>query len=119
MDPRPVVQITRRQFLESTAALAVSVGVSSHAVSLPRQADTLTIENDLISASWTTTGGTLRAREIVDREANGRLALPEQLFSLTLADGARLDSTQMHIVGTPVSEKVAAAAHAARLAERY
>src|SRR5689334_15613140 len=119
MDPWPAVQITRRQFLESSAALAVSVGVSSHAVALSRRADTLTVENDLVSATWTTAGGTLRAREIVDREANARLALPEQLFSLTLADGTRLDSTQMRVAGMPASERFAAAAHAARLAERY
>jgi hypothetical protein len=85
----------------------------------PSPADTLTIDNQLISATWTTTGGTLRAREIVNRETNARLALSEQLFSLTLADGTRLDSTQMHIVGTPATEQLSALPHAARLAERY
>lgn len=111
--------ITRREFLERNAALAVSLGIAGRAVRWPRPADTLTIENDLISATWTTTNGVMRAREIVDRATNARLPVPEQLFALTLADGTRLDSTQMRIARTPAPERVAAVPHAARLAERY
>ena len=86
---------------------------------LGRHADVLTIDNGLIAATWSGLEGALRAREITDRQSSAKLTLPETLFTLALADGTHLDSTQMRIVGTPVKESLSALPHAARLAERY
>src|SRR5207237_7538973 len=67
---------------------------------------------------WTTDGGVLRGREISDRRSRTKLVVPEQVFALTLADGTRLDSTQMRIVGTPATETIGPSPQASRLAER-
>ena len=111
--------VSRREFLERSAALGVSLGLIGTNVSLRRRADTLTLENEFVSATWTTTAGVMRAREVRDRRTNSRLSLPESAFTLILGDGTRVDATAMHIVGTPSDEAVAAIPNASRFAERF
>src|SRR5437588_2785642 len=81
-------RITRREFLERGACLGAGVGLlaSVPAIRLAR-ADTLSLENEFIAGAWTTDGGVLRAREISDRRNRTKLAVPEHVFALTLADG--------------------------------
>jgi hypothetical protein len=72
----------------------------------------------VISASWRTSGGTLRASAITSKRSNTRLAVPAHVFALALADGTHLDSTQLKIVGEPSIETIAPRPDASRLAER-
>jgi hypothetical protein len=118
--PRPAdnnaIEMTRRQFVELGTAMG-AVGLLG--VRFGDRADVLTVDNGIVRAAWSTSGGVLRPRELADRQGGSRLAMPETGFSLVLADGTRLDSTRMHIVGTPATETMPALPHAARLAERY
>ncbi len=119
--PDPSSQrITRREFLERGACLGAGVGLvaSVPAIRLAARADTLSLDNEFIAGVWTTDGGVLRAREISDRRSRTKLAVPEHVFALTLADGTRVDSTQMRIVGTPATETIGPSPQASRLAER-
>jgi hypothetical protein len=111
-----VPSLTRREFVEVGATMGA---VALLGVRRGSHADTLTLDNGIIAATWTVTGGALRAREITDRQGSARLTLPETVFSLTLADGTGLDSSQMRLVGAAASQHVSALPHAARLGERY
>jgi hypothetical protein len=118
-EPDPAARVTRREFLERSAALGASLGLLGPSVSVQPRTGTLTLENEAIGAAWSTTGGVLRAREVRDRGSSARLAIPESAFTLTLADGTHLDSTEMRIVGTPADELLAAVSSSSRLAERF
>jgi hypothetical protein len=111
--------ITRREFVERGAAVAAAglVGVRSMAMARVTSND-LTLENDLITATWTAADGILRPNELSDRLGNTRLTLPEQLFTITLADGMRLESSTMRVAGTPSTEALVGAPKASRFAER-
>ena len=129
--------LTRRGFLERGAHAAASLGIlgagsaSQLLVRVQRAADgelpatlrstgdTLALANDIIAVVWRVTDGVLRPGEITDRRSRARLALPEHLFTITLGDGTRLDSSRMPIVGTPASETLVGRAQASRLAERF
>ena len=110
--------LTRREFLERGASLGATLALADAATRVVDRTDTLSLENEAIAGTWTTEGGVVRAREVIDRGGRARLAVPEQLFTLALADGTRLDSTQLRIVGTPVTEALTATPGASRLAER-
>ena len=110
--------LTRREFVERGAAAAAAGLLGVRPRGGRARSNDLTLENDLISATWTATDGVLRPREIVDQFGGSRLTLPEQLFSLGLADGTRLDSTHMRVVGTPTTDALVGASKASRFAER-
>ena len=109
---------TRREFLErgasATAALALA-GVRD--ASVLSAAATLSLENEVLAATWTIDGGVFRARGISERQGGSRFAMPEQVFALTLADGSRIAATDMRILGTPATELLQPS-QSARLAER-
>ena len=125
--PPPHRQLTRREFLERSASLGIlAAGVACRLTPGARStsgatsgSDTLALENEAIAAMWSMSDGTLRVREIVDRQSGDRLALPQDAFALTLGDGTRLDSTQMRIVGMPTMEALLSRPQASRLAERF
>jgi hypothetical protein len=112
--------LDRREFIARGTALAAGLGLAGRLpAALTARADTMSLGNETIAASWTTSGGVLRAREVIDRTSGGRrLAVPEAVFAIVLADGTRLDSTQMRIVGEPVMETLAPRARSARAAVR-
>jgi hypothetical protein len=83
-----------------------------------RREDGLHLANGIISASWSVSDGILRATRMTGTRNGTRLAVPPQLFALTLADGARLESTGLRVAGEPTIETVAPRADASRLAER-
>ena len=112
----PPRRLTRREFLERGAHGAAGVVILG---ALRPSAETLSLENNAIAASWSTRDGVLRARAITDRGSRTRLPLPEHAFAITLGDGARLDSTQLRIVGAPTTESLPGRAEASRLAERF
>src|SRR5205823_235033 len=109
------------EFLEQNACLGASLGLfgASFLSSALAGAETLSLENEVIAGVWSTSGGILRAREIADRRSHARLTVPDHTFAIILADGVRLDSTQMRIVGTPTTEAVTALPQSSRLAGRF
>ena len=109
--------ITRREFVERGAAVAMAGMLGVRATARVRSSD-LTLGNDLITASWTTTDGILRPHELIDHIGSTRLTLADQLFSLTLADGTRLESANMHVGGTPATDALGGSPKASRFAER-
>ena len=121
---------TRRQFLERSACAGLGLGVlgalprsllafsGEESVAARRGGDSLSLGNDVISARWSTSGGVLRATAIESAKSNARLAVPEHIFSLALADGTRLDSTRLKIEGEPSIETISPHPDASRFAER-
>lgn len=118
-DSRDDDLLGRREFLERGAALAAGLGIlGGTRVTFARRAEDLSLGNEAIASSWSTSGGILRAREVIDRASGSRLPVPEQAFAIALADGTRLDSTQMRIVGEPLVETLAPNPRSARAAGR-
>ena len=111
--------LDRREFLERGAVFAAGLGVLGCASTTrtPRT-DGLSLGNAFIAASWSANGGVLRAREVIDRASGSRLPVSEAVFAIVLADGTRLDSSQMRIVGTPAIETIAPDAESARATGR-
>ncbi|HEY2855968.1 MAG TPA: enterotoxin [Gemmatimonadaceae bacterium] len=120
--PRPD-ELTRRAFLERSVASGLALGVLggdvARVLTRPVLSDTLTLENEVIRGVWSVAEGSLRAVELLDRETKTKLPLPPQAFALTLADGTRLESTALRVVGSPVEETLTPRASASRLAERF
>ena len=115
----PDEPVGRREFIGHTATLAASLSIACRSpLHRVAGADVVTLRNQMIAASWTTDGGVLRAREVVDRTSGSPLQRPEAVFALVLADGTRLDSTQMRIVGTPMLETLAPNVRSVRAAGR-
>jgi len=69
--------LTRREFLERSASIGLASAMTRLATRLTVRAETLSLENEAISATWTTTDGILRAREIGDLLSGAKLAVPE------------------------------------------
>ena len=121
---------TRRQFLERGAYAGLGLGIlgslprsllafsGEQRVAARRGDDDFSLGNDVISASWSTSGGVLRATALASAESEARLAVPAHVFSLTLAGGARLDSTRLRITGEPSMETISPRPDASRFAER-
>ncbi len=120
---------SRREFLERGARAAIGLGVlgaipvappaaTDRATTRVRGDDALTLANDILAASWSVSGGVLRATEVIAKRGGRRLAVPHHVFALTLSDGTRLDSTQFRVVGDPAIESIAPHPGASRFAER-
>ena len=80
--------------------------------------DDLTLANDLLSASWSVSDGSLKAVRVVDRATSAALALPPDVFSLLLQDGTVIGSSTLMVRSAPRIETLPADPAAARAAER-
>lgn len=121
---------TRRQFLERGAHAGMALGLlgavprpllalsEARSVTVRRDSDELSLGNDVVSAKWSTADGVLRATGIVSSRSGARLAIPPHVFSLVLADAARVDSTQLRIAREPSAEAISPRPDASRFAER-
>src|SRR5438309_2843137 len=113
--------LTRRDFLARTTVLGAGLATLGipHLVRASAREDVPTLDNGVISASWSVTSGALRARSVTDRRDGRQFPLPEQIFALTLTDGTRLDATQLRVVGTPAAETISPVPKAARAARQF
>ncbi|HKN66671.1 MAG TPA: enterotoxin [Gemmatimonadaceae bacterium] len=110
----------RREFVTRGAAFAAGLGIlGRRSAVLFASPDVISLGNETIAGSWSVAGGVLRAREVIDQVSRNQLAVPEAVFALVLADGTRLDSTQMRIVGEPAVKPLRQKARSARAAERF
>ena len=82
-----------------------------------QRAQTLTLSNAAIEAQWSVAGGRLHFVRL--REPNGAtLAVPDDAFTLLLADGEPIRASELRVIGMPRVEPVGARGGASRLAAR-
>ena len=112
--------VGRRDFVRRTA-LGLAVGAFGPALLPPRlfhRDDELVLGNDVIALTWSASGGALRAVRLDDRRGGRTLDLPPDVFTLTLADGATVHSSELHLAEPPRAEVLDPHASAARRAEQ-
>jgi len=127
-------ELSRRSFIErgtmAGAGFALMTGLRadwlerlgraatrSTQVDVRLASDSITLQNGLLRATWSTRDHTLRAQRATDLATRASLALPERAFDIVLTDGSTLASTDMHIVGVPQVETIAPIAGASRAAD--
>ncbi len=112
--------ITRRDFLKRATALGAAVAAPPPRRLLSQgRSDELVLGNDAISAAWTVADGSFRALRVRDTgAAAGPLTLAPDAFTLTLADGSVVGSSQMRVTAGPRAARVSGRPGAARSAER-
>src|SRR4051812_1063831 len=120
--------LTRRQLIERGMYAGAAIGATGRLASLlhamaPTHAlhsrgDTWTLENAAIRAVWSTSDNRLALRQLSSPRDGTSLALPPNAFTLTLADGSRLSSSDLRVTGTPRAEAIAPVAGASRSAEQ-
>ena len=107
---------SRRGFLAQTAA-----GVWAVRFPPPFLRDApgeLTLANDLVSAAWSASDGSLKALRVVDRATGAILGLPPDVFTLRLRDGSVIGSSSMRLGSAPRVEALSGDRRAARASER-
>ena len=123
--------LTRREFLEHSAALAAGIGLAT-ACAPPRTmhptpggsarftstANEFTLANDALSVTWTVAAGGPRIARLRDARAPSDLVLNAPAFALVLTDGTTLTSDTFRVVSGPTPHVVSARREASRLAER-
>ena len=132
----PDGSVNRREFLEQTARLSLAVGGASaigRGLWLPdldslgetsllqargqQRAQTLTLSNAAIAMQWSVDAGRLHVVSL--KEPNGLiLALPDDAFTLILADGEPVRASEMRVVGTPRVDAAPVRSAASRLSAR-
>jgi hypothetical protein len=78
----------------------------------------LSLSNNAVSETWTTSNGAWAAAAFVDEENNRTLTLPADVFVLRFKDGRTIGASRMKVSGEPRLETLEADSHASRLAER-
>ena len=125
------VALTRREFVERSAALAAGLTVLG-ACGRTRMAptptggrarfhhagDELTLANDALSVTWSVATGGPRLVRLLGADGATPLVAPAPAFALTLTDGTVLPSHQFRVARGPVHDGLAPRANASRLAER-
>jgi len=128
---------SRREFLDRSGRLALSLGVLRAArldasrgdtrtlggleARAAMQGRTLTLGNEAIAANWNLTDNSLRPAKLTDRIHQVDLPLSSELFTLTLNAGPNasvVPASAFRVVGEPRMEPLAATPSASRLAER-
>src|SRR3989442_1672423 len=104
--------IGRRSFLQRAASAGVALLPRGVRVSQLRSE--LSLGNEAIGATWAVTDGRLRAVGVVDRLGGRALAPPVDVFTLTLADGTLLPSSELRVEAAPRMTHLAGVARAAR-----
>src|SRR3989442_5167666 len=108
--------IGRRSFLKRAASAGVALLPRRSRVSQLRSE--LSLGNEAIGATWAVADGRLRAVGVVDRLGGRALAPPVDVFTLTLADGTLLPSSELRVEAAPRMTHLAGVARAARASER-
>src|SRR3989442_13311634 len=108
--------IGRRSFLQRAASAGVALLPRGVRVSQLRSE--LSLGNEAIGATWAVADGRLRAVGVVDRLGGRALAPPVDVFTLTLADGTLLPSSELRVEAAPRMTHLAGVARAARASER-
>ena len=100
--------LTRRQLLHLSAGatLATAVQAAQNPAQFHTQASTLTLANSHLSISWRLSANHLTAVELTDHHSTQKLTLAPDLFSLELASGRVLKSSEMLVTQKPASARI-------------
>jgi hypothetical protein len=79
----------------------------------------IVLKNALLSATWSSADGKLRGGSFAAAPVSGRVALPENVFTLVFADGKTLNATSMRTSEPPRIEELKPNPEAARREERF
>ena len=116
--------ISRREFLDRSGRIALSVGALRHVspvdVSAGRQGRDLSLESGTIAATWTVTDDSIRPARIIDRIHGVDLPVSAELFSFTIGNGPNavtLPASTFRIAGN-LAESLDANPKASRFSER-
>lgn len=109
--------LTRRDFLEQSAAIGVGAAALPVLPSLRRKGGEITLGNRVLAGTWMIADGKLRAVRITDHWNQRTIDLPPAVFTLRLADGTTIGADAMAATG-PWEETLKGDPAASRLAER-
>jgi hypothetical protein len=123
--------VTRREFLERSAALAASIAAygacarpsvavapSAGRARFSSAGDELTLANDILSATWSVARGGPRIGRLRSVYDPSQLVVDAPAFLLSLSDGTVIASDTLRAVRGPLHEELPARPDASRLAER-
>ena len=88
------------------------------AVRAERHGDVLSLSNDVIAASWSVGGGTLRWQNLDNHITGMTLPIEGSPFELVPKEGAMLRSQDFKLIGVPSIEDVPNPANSSRAADR-
>jgi hypothetical protein len=80
-------------------------------------ADSISLSNASISATWSIRGGSLRWQSLTNHFTKASLALDGSVFELVPKEGAVLRSSDFKIVAAPVSREIAPSPHSSKAAD--
>ncbi|HYA64832.1 MAG TPA: enterotoxin [Candidatus Sulfotelmatobacter sp.] len=83
------------------------------------ESGTITLQNGVLTAKWDTSEGRLHGVSFVGASLGAPIHLPENVFTLLLADGRIVTSATMRVGDGPRIEELAANPSAARLEEHF
>lgn len=113
-------ELTRREFVGSAATIGAGLVLAPDGparVGVRQVGDELRLANRAIRATWSLAGGVLRGLRVEDLVTGRRLALPPEVFALTLRDGRVLRASEMRVTSTRVTDSLRLP-DAARASER-
>src|SRR5579862_1371648 len=116
----------RLQFASGSACrllLLITAWLPAHAqpasaVRAERHGDVLSLSNDVIAASWSVGGGTLRWQNLDNHITGMTLPIEGSPFELVPKEGAMLRSQDFKLIGVPSIEDVPNPANSSRAADR-
>ncbi|MGH7581842.1 MAG: enterotoxin [Gemmatimonadales bacterium] len=114
---RPPRNVTRRQFVERSAAIAAAGFIPSFAV-FRRSGPDFSLTTDGIDAAWTTSDRSFRVTRVVDRIGNHAITSAADPFVLKLGDGSSIRASAMRIRSGPHDDTLHADHDASRRAEQ-
>lgn len=83
------------------------------------QSDVITLKNEILVATWSTSGGKFRGVSFAGLSLDSPVSLPENAFTIVLADGGTLTPASMRIAAGPRIEEMTANPQAACLEEHF
>lgn len=92
--------------------------VGTSALAAPVGAETVSLENNQISASWKIHARALRLDCLQDKQSGEKIAVRGELFSLTLTNGDSIPSTALKLSGAVKTELLPGNPGASRFSER-
>ena len=98
--------------------LASALALSAQTVQATRTADSLTLSNDAISATWSIRDGELRFQTLTNHFTRATLPIDSSAFQLTPREGSVLHSSDFKIAVAPALEDIPIAAASSKAADR-
>jgi hypothetical protein len=115
--PRSLSHRAASSLIAIAALLVPFAAWSSSNVQATHQADSLTLANESISATWTTRGGSLRFQSVTNNFTGTTLLSEGDTFELVPKEGPVLHSSDFKILAAPLIEEIPTSAASSRAAD--